>query len=115
MNRTEQEIKDILLDHYASKTPTLFLQYDGIARPRVRRSESGQLDEDNELVNAKPTYELMSGADVRVLIREGIDKRTAIRLLVKIMAWMEHEGFDWILTHPMLDPLRFHTPPNDEG
>ncbi len=114
MDRTPEEIKDTLLEHYATKPPSLFLQYDGIARPRVYPYSGDELDEDRELVNAKPTYELMNGADVRVLIREGVDKRTAVRLLGKILAWAENEGFDWIFNHPLLDPLRFNSPPHNK-
>ncbi len=101
MDMTPEEIKDMLLEHYATKSPSYFLQYDAIARKRVHPYSRDELDEDGELVNARPTYELMNGADVRVLIREGTDKRTAVRLLWKIPAWTAHEGFDWIAQHPL--------------
>ncbi len=79
------------LARYAAKRPKHFLQLDcfhmeddgdDVMRP----------DTDGDAMFAGHTTELMNGADVRVLIPEGADVVSALRMLRKLADWLERDG-----------------------
>lgn len=76
-------MKTCLLRHYATKSVTAFLQFDGFAR---QEPDDGPLliDGHGDALCAGPTLELMHGATVRVLIAADADKVDVLRLIDKL-------------------------------
>ncbi len=82
--------KELLLEHYAEKPVTRFLQFDGFAN--VLGDDVMHPDEHGDAQTASTTHELMSGvATVRVLIRDDASKEDAVRLLKKLAEWVERD------------------------
>ena len=72
-----------LLEHYAWKYPKRFYQFDFSTNiPPLEIDEA--LDDDGDHLCWQETMELMTGVDVRVLIRPGTTRQEAIRGLEKI-------------------------------
>ena len=82
-------LKRELLEHYAAKEPKAFYQYDGWLNAD---SVTGR-DAEGDGATSDVTYELMHGADVRVLIPAETNARDAARLLKKIRQWIRRDGF----------------------
>lgn len=82
--------KQELLEHYSQKEPVEFIQFDAFGNPECFDSIIAP-DEDGISLFAGESFDLMSGIwDVRVLItRERIDKQKTIRMLKKIIDWIE--------------------------
>ena len=75
--------KQRLLEHYASKEPKYFIQFDVFSG--VRPDGDGDGDE----VFCHTEAELMQGADVRILIPEGTSRALVCRLLHKLLPFVE--------------------------
>ena len=86
----EKNIKLKLIKKYIRREPTRFQQHDGFAN-----LEPGDFimspDEDGDCCLSSETWELMYGADVRILIKEGTTYLDAIRLLKKIVKYIERD------------------------
>ena len=84
-----------LLNHYLTKEPRTFFQYDawdvGIGGPHPCGHPSGA-DEDGHSFSCQVTSELMEGSWVRVLVWPDAGPETAVTLLRKIADWIEDEG-----------------------
>jgi hypothetical protein len=76
----EEILREALLDHYKSKQPRPFIQYDAFAP--------------DELYSVF-TFELMRTLGVRVLIARDIEKEQAVKILNRIIGWIERDGFLW--------------------
>ena len=84
---SQKPTKGQLLAHYAERPVTRFQQYDGwkldgwddVIRP----------DEFGRGIMSTPTYELMRGSDVRVLVKPTCKREDVIALLNKIVQWIE--------------------------
>jgi hypothetical protein len=100
--------KDDCLAHYAEGEPRLFHQFDGFHPPSWPVGP-GTEDADNDELWAGATWELMGGADVRVLISPDADNDVVLRLLRKIAAWIERRGghdmtgYEWSRVGPRLE------------
>ena len=96
--------KKELLDHYAARQPRRFMQFDGVCVDPADRDGVVVPDEDGHSLLGGATWELMHGADVRVLVpNDGtVTPADAARLLRKIAEWIEHrDGLG--LTEPLAD------------
>lgn len=93
MNIRDQ--KTMLLKHYSEREPTGFLQFDGFA-DAPEGDDIIHPDDDKDWIGGGSTYELMHGANVRVLIRLGTKHGEALRLLKKITDWIvrDKDQFD---------------------
>lgn len=82
--------KQELLKHYAQKEPVEFIQFDAFDASGDDDSIVVP-DEDGDCLFYGERFELMSGGwDVRVLLtRERIEKEKTIRMLKKIIDWIE--------------------------
>ena len=74
-----------------------FLQFVAFNPPTYPMADTSDEDGD-ELWGMSETYELMSSANVRVLVDPTTDAETAVRMLRKIADWIEQESdkFDFI-------------------
>ncbi len=93
--------KTELLSHYAKKDPRAFRQFDGFqvgSGDDVMRP-----DDDGDCLMGASTCELMTGADVRVLIPADTASADAITLLRKIITWIERDGGFQAVNVPWLD------------
>ena len=93
------QIKQELLDHYATREPREFYQFDGFNYTTgvlgyCDEGKDGTEDHDVDELFCGRTHELMHGATVRILIVAGTSKEDAMRLLKKLTAWIEKEGFE---------------------
>jgi hypothetical protein len=79
MNKT---IKDHFLDHYRQREPSAFIQFD--AFDDLPANELVHPDEEGHSLFCGPTYELMRGATLRILIKPGTSEKTITNLLDKI-------------------------------
>ena len=80
--------KGELLAHYATKEPYLFEQLDGI------NDCEAHPDSDGDTITGGQNWELRSGrVPVRVEILSGTSKDVAVRLLRKIVTWLDASGF----------------------
>lgn len=84
-------LKRELLEKYADREPTAYYQFDAF----TDTGGGGPMepDGDGDERYASVTYELMNGANVRVLIRAGTDEKQALRALKKIRQWVKKDGF----------------------
>lgn len=82
--------KDELLEHYSKKMPGDFIQYDGHCD--LPADDHIEVDETGHSFFTRHTRELMDGATVRVLIRLGTPKDTALQLLSKITEWVSEDA-----------------------
>jgi hypothetical protein len=80
-----------LLQQYATRRPKLFLQFDGFHRPGGGDSVTHP-DDEGHCFTYCDTWDLMHGADVRVMIPVGTSQATALALLRKIVATVESAG-----------------------
>ncbi len=92
-------IKAELLEKYKQKEPNLFSQYDGFD---VQNSADDIMRPDSEghwVAHTAMNFELMNGADVRVLINPMTPRETVFALLDKIRNRIEkeNEGVDLLL------------------
>ncbi len=96
MIRRRDTHKQELLDHYATRDPQAFYQFDGFHTEGSSRDDVVQEDSDGDGVTAGVTYELMTGVyAVRVLVTAGTPEADALRLLKKIRRTIKQNGFDW--------------------
>jgi hypothetical protein len=98
MTTTADELSQIarkveLLRHYLDREPRLFRQFDGF-NPPTWPVGPGSEDADDDEFWCASTWELMNGATVRVLIPQGVDSETALRLLRKIADSIEREPWE---------------------
>jgi hypothetical protein len=83
------EIKKKLLRRYAQSDPKLFIRFDGhLAKNRE------PCDLDGDLISKTETMEFIQGEDVRVLINPKATPEAVGRMLEKIIAWIEQDGFE---------------------
>ena len=80
--------KEQLLNHYSKRDPKLFIQFDGYDEP-----PEGCTDPEaySGMCRIK-TYELMCGNDVRILIDPRKDREKVLRILHKLVDWIEGDG-----------------------
>ena len=83
--------KKELLDKYESREPKLFVQIDAI-RTSGDEDNLMQPDSDGFWFQARHTYELMDGADVRVLVNPKTDQKEVVLMLKKMV---DKIGKDW--------------------
>ena len=82
-------IKGNLLEHYATRTPQSFVQFDGHVVGVDCADGVMRPDGDGDCLTAGVTYELMRGASVRVLIHPNTTRNEALRLLKKLRGWIK--------------------------
>lgn len=82
-------IKGNLLEHYASRTPQSFVQFDGNYVGVDFEDCIMRADGDGDCLTAGVTYELMHGASVRLLIHPDTTRKEALRLLKKLRGWIK--------------------------
>jgi hypothetical protein len=89
-NEIFRSTKQKLLDKYANREPTPFEQFDGfyvndggddIMRP----------DDEDHCLFSSDTWELMHGADVRVLVSRDTPREQVGPLIRKLAAWIANE------------------------
>lgn len=85
--------KDQLLTKYRDREPKLFVQYDGFNPPTHVCGDDG-IDSDGHEIWGGLTYELMHGAQVRVLVEPMAANGDVVVLLRKIADWIERDGVD---------------------
>ena len=85
--------KGDLLGHYATREPQKFVQFDSWYYPEDQRDGydcmMGPPDEEGVVGSSGSVYELMDGADVRVLIKPEVSIDKAAMMLRKIAEWVE--------------------------
>jgi hypothetical protein len=89
------DTKRYLLTHYAHKPVTAFRQLDGSFFGEPLGDDIVQPDEDGDYCTTGNTFELMHGADVRILIRHGTSYKDALRLLNKLYVWLSR-GYQFV-------------------
>jgi hypothetical protein len=87
-----REEKSAVLQHYERREPRLFTQYDGHNVGVGHQDPIIRPDAEGHSLTTGLTWELMHGADVRVLIPATTSKETAVALLRKIAAEIECDG-----------------------
>ena len=85
--------KGDLLEHYAGREPTQFVQYDGFAKNQADGIFNP--DKDGDTLFSGDTWELMGGAGVRLLIDPELGRADILRLLAKISKQIKRE---WVKT-----------------
>ena len=91
MGTRRDELKAKLLEKYAGKEPSTFLQYDGFAD--VEPDDVMRPDSDGDDMSLTTQQELMSGIPaVRILITAGTSQKTARRLLKKLRRWLKDDN-----------------------
>ena len=82
--------KKELLEKYQTREPKLFIQIDAI---KTTGDEDNLMQPDGEgfWFQARHTYELMDGVDVRILISPKADRRDVVSMLKKMMDKMGNE------------------------
>lgn len=80
----EQTAKEKKLEHYAERNLTKFVQLDGFYLGRDGGDSVMSPDEDGDDCWFSDTQELMHGADVRILIKDGVPPAAAERLIKKL-------------------------------
>ena len=94
------DAKRAKLKHYAERDLVDFYQFDGFDE----LSGLVEPDKDGDELWSSSTKELMSGAwAVRILITKGTSKETALRLLRKLVNWIETGGIEELANPP--DPI----------
>ena len=86
--------KGDLLEHYAGREPTQFVQYDGFAEVQEVTGIFNP-DKDGDTLFNGDTWELMHGAGVRLLIDPELGRADILRLLAKISKRIKRE---WVKT-----------------
>jgi hypothetical protein len=90
MRMTTQKTKDELLAHYATKEPKRFIQFDGFDWPGDQLADP----KTGLAVLRGETWELMCGADVRVLIDPGADHVRVCQMLRNVLDDIAHTGVE---------------------
>ena len=80
--------KGELLAKYCERAPTAFLQFDGFFPGIGNYDPIVTPDSEGDCLFGGDTWELMHGADVRVLIKHPLGRTDALRILSKITAWV---------------------------
>lgn len=80
MTTRREQVKQELLEHYATREPHAFYQYDG--------------DQGGDELEMTLTHELMYPSPVRVLIAADTSAADAVRLLKNIRRWIQRDGLD---------------------
>lgn len=89
LRKPEEQQRLKCLKHYATRPVTEFMQFDGFHVGADCDDWVMRPDKDGDsCFGLFMTHELMHGADVRVLIKAGASKETAIRLLKKLLEWV---------------------------
>jgi hypothetical protein len=83
--------KEELLERYQTREPKLFVQIDAF-NTTGDEDNLMQPDGDGYWFQARRTYELMDGVDVRILINPGADRKEVMPMLKKMM---DKIGRDW--------------------
>ena len=83
--------KKELLDKYQARDPKLFVQIDAI-KTAGDEDNLMQPDGDGFWFQARHTYELMDGVDVRILLNPKADRKEVVSILKKMM---DKIGKDW--------------------
>ncbi len=83
--------KKELIEKYETREPKLFVQIDAF---KMAGSEDNLMppDEDGFWLQARPSYELMDGADISLLIDPRTDRKDVVSMLKKMAIKMEE---DW--------------------
>jgi hypothetical protein len=107
---TDEGRKEELLFKYSKREPRAFHQYDGFDIPVGHGDSIMQPDILGHCIFCIDTFELMNGADVRVLIRPEVAKETALILLLKIAAWLNNDcrqgSIDLDALHALIDDVK---------
>jgi len=83
--------KGELLEHYASRDPRPYVQFDGVAWGEVGHDITN-CDAERDSGRCAGTWELMDiCSDVRVLIQPSTKRKVAIRLLKKTIQWLKND------------------------
>jgi hypothetical protein len=82
--------KKELIEKYQTREPKLFVQVDAF---KTLGNEDNLMhpDEDGFWFQARPSYELMDGADITVLINPKTDRKDAVLMLEKMAGKMDRE------------------------
>ena len=82
--------KKELIEKYQAREPKLFVQVDAF---KTAGNEDNLMhpDEDGFWFQARPSYELMDGADITVLINPKTDRKDAVLMLEKMAGKMDRE------------------------
>jgi hypothetical protein len=91
--------KKELLEKYQAREPKLFVQIDAFRTPG-NEGNLIQPDEDGFWFQARPTYELMDGAEITILINPKTDQKDIPLMLKKIADRIDR---DW---SPLLEEAR---------
>jgi hypothetical protein len=83
-----ERVKTELLKKYESRKPNLFIQYDGFHLPSGG-DDIMVPDDKGYWCSSNLTYELMGGANVRVLICPNTPKENVLELLEEIMGFIK--------------------------
>ncbi|GFP24783.1 hypothetical protein HKBW3S43_01045 [Candidatus Hakubella thermalkaliphila] len=95
--KVKGKLKKELLEHYATREPQAFFQFDGFAD--VEEDCVMKPDKDGDCLFSRVTHELMTGTyRVRVLITPGTSKEKALALLQKISGWIKRGGLEYFYT-----------------
>lgn len=79
-----------LLDKYASREPTPFQQFDGFYLDN-EGDDIMQPDDEGHCLFSCRTWELMYGADIRVLVSQDAPREQLPPLIQKLAAWITEE------------------------
>lgn len=96
------DAKQDKLAHYATKELKLFQQFDGFVIAEDSVDEVMKGDKDGDSIWAAQTQELMSGANVRILVSEDTTLEEAVRLLEKLTNWIKGDGWGCVYRHEEL-------------
>ncbi|RPJ06128.1 MAG: hypothetical protein EHM36_07370 [Deltaproteobacteria bacterium] len=83
--------KKEIMEKYQAREPRLFVEIDAL---KVAGNEANLMrpDEDGFWFQARPSYELMDGADLRILINPQTDRKDAVSMLNKVVRRLDQ---DW--------------------
>jgi hypothetical protein len=99
-----RKTKDEILQHYATKEPKRFVEYDAFDWPDssdffghyIWPTVSDPGPEAGPCLASRVTWELMRGAQVRVLIDPEADRDTICRLLRRVLIDIEDGGMEML-------------------
>ena len=90
MTTRREQLKRELLEHYATREPKAFYQYEGI----LGVHGDVMADGDGDGLESSTTHELAYGSAVRVLVAAETSAADADRLLKKIRRWIRRDGLN---------------------
>jgi hypothetical protein len=91
-NAPDAKLKAACLAKYQNRKPTHFLQLDGFFHPDGAGDGIMPPDLEGDCLTGGAVVELMNGAEVRLLVRNGTAPAVAARLARKLAAWLEKDG-----------------------